>query len=96
MNPEEIASINEDRPLHKRAVRDLTVGDRIDLEGDLFADPERDHMEYQCEYSVVCEITRETTSCTVIHCEGGPSIGFPPEHMIPYASHDEGYDLPPV
>lgn len=92
MTPEEIDSINQDRPLTKRAVHDLMVGDRIDLEGDPYADPERDHIEFECEYSVVCEITRETPSCTVIHCEGGPSIAFPPEHLIPYASHDEGYD----
>lgn len=92
MTPEEIASINEDRPLQKRAVRDLMVGDMIDLAGDQYADPEGDNIAYDCEYAVVCEITRETSSCTVIHCEGGPSIGFPPEHMIPCAGHDAGYD----
>jgi hypothetical protein len=94
MTPEEIDSINQDRPLNKRMVRDLMVGDRIDLEGDPYADPDSDHPAYECEYAVVCEIIRETQSCTVIHCEGGPSIGFPPEHLIPYGGHDEGYDEP--
>lgn len=59
----------------------LAEGDRIDLEGDKYADPQHEHPMYPFEDAVVIGVEPETENCTVIHIEG-ESIGFPPSHYV--------------
>lgn len=66
----------------KIKVKDLKPGMRLDLEGDEYADPERDHVDYEFEYMVVAEIILETADCVVLELEDGHSVGFPPDHEV--------------
>jgi len=70
----------------------LRVGDLVDLEGGLFADPDGTDPALQFEYAVVCEISRETEDCIAIGFEGLDIIGFPPGHILLVGGHDGGYD----
>lgn len=69
----------------QRLVSDLRVGDYVDLEGNIFADPftdgESPHPEFAFEFQEVCEIEFETPDCTVVHFNNF-SCGFPPDHWI--------------
>lgn len=69
-------------------VSDICIGDRIDLEGDAYADPDRSHIAFEFEYALVTGIERETPGCTCLYIEGVDAFGFPPDHMIEVASHD--------
>lgn len=77
----------------RKAVEALSLGDTVDLEGDPYADPLADH-HYDTEYLTVADVVRETAECYVVHFEGGPSIGFPPDHAVPIGDHDTRYDEP--
>ena len=67
----------------KRYVRDLRIGDRVDLEADTFADPAHDpHSPFQFEFEVVAGVERETDDCTRVDFESGFSCGFPPDHLV--------------
>jgi hypothetical protein len=68
--------------------KDVKEGDRLDLEGDQFADPNGngigesgDFYAFEFELAEVEEVERETADCIVIHTSLG-SFGFPPDHMI--------------
>lgn len=64
----------------------------IDLEGDVYADPEGNEFAalYESELVEVVSVERETPECVVIGIEGGPGlIGFPPEHEITLKGHGE-------
>lgn len=65
----------------KRKVRDLRVGDRVDLEGDEIAD-NGEHPEFQFEFQTVLTLEREGEDCIVVGFESGFTCGFPPDHMI--------------
>ena len=77
----------------RQTVETLRPGDLVDLEGDPYADPLADH-PYDTEHLTVADIVRETPYCYVVHFEGGPSVGFPPDHTLPVGDHDERYDEP--
>jgi hypothetical protein len=66
----------------KKFAIDLEDGDLVDLEGDEYADPNRDHIEFECEYQVVCFHELETKDCVAIGFEGFDIVGFPPCHML--------------
>lgn len=68
----------------RRYVRDLAAGDRVDLEGDVIADPEGgdDHPEFAFEFEVVASVERETPDCYCVYFESGFACGFPPDHLV--------------
>lgn len=80
----------------KRRVDELKVGDRVDLEGDIFADPsggatdsitmgDTDHPEFAFQFEMVATITLEphdVEPCIAVEFESGLIFGFPPDHMI--------------
>ena len=64
------------------AAADIRVGDLVDLEGDAFADPDRDNIFFQSELIEVVEVVRETDECVAIGLEGFDLVGFPPGHHL--------------
>lgn len=74
-------------------VDQLVIGQRVDLQNDLYADPKgrdftqdgvgsgTDHPEFETEFQVVYDIERETPDCLVVHFDGF-SCGFPPHHEV--------------
>lgn len=64
-----------------RKISELKPGDAVDLEGDKYADPERDHPAYEYEYQIVFEIERETADCIRVDFDG-ESVGFPVDHVV--------------
>lgn len=65
-----------------RPVGEIIPGDRIDLEGDRYADPNGDTIAYQSEYAQADGVEFETPDCTVVHFTDGPSIGFPADWKV--------------
>lgn len=63
-------------------VKSLVPGQRVDLEGDPFADAEAIHPEFCFEFEVVAGLETETKDCIRVDFESGFSCGFPPEHMV--------------
>jgi hypothetical protein len=63
-------------------VKDLRLGDMLDLEGDRWADPNRSNTLFEFEYQVVWFIERETPNCTVVFLKDGGAFGFPPDHSV--------------
>lgn len=59
----------------------IKEGDLLDLEGDLYADPEWNTDNLTYEFQEVFEIERERDDCIVLHTSYG-SFGFPPDHLI--------------
>lgn len=85
----------------------IKVGDRLDLEGDSYADrPTDDHVNiFEFELAEVTEVERETADCVRIGGDGF-CVGFPVDHMLKrypptlergawvgYRVHDHGYDV---
>lgn len=60
----------------------IIVGDRIDLEGDPFADPTSSNPSLACELAEVCEVTYETADCVAIGFDGFDIVGFPRYHLL--------------
>lgn len=65
----------------KVKVKHLKVGDMVDLEGDVFADPDHDHVSLEFELATVEGIDQETAHCIVIYFNG-IAVGFPPDHEV--------------
>lgn len=65
----------------KIKVSDLQVYDMIDLEGDQYADPMKDHPEYEFSYSGVIETEIESSTVTIVHFNNA-SVGFPPDYKL--------------
>ena len=76
----------------RRRVDQVRVDDRLDLQNDIFADPDRNddagepgsHPEFAFEFARVDEIEFEPHDidpCIVLHTSQG-SFGFPPDHWI--------------
>lgn len=66
----------------------VQVGDRLDLEGDKFADPNGNGMTdlghyeaFEFELAVVNERWEEGPDCVVL-CTSLGEYGFPPDHLI--------------
>lgn len=74
------------------AVSALEPGDILDLAGDTYADPAGDNVAFEFEYATVAAVEVETPACIRVDIEGGPSIGFPPGHIVARYGHDSGYD----
>jgi LmbE family N-acetylglucosaminyl deacetylase len=66
----------------KKRIDELQIGDLVDLEGDSFADPDRDPAKgFEFQYAKVEEIDRETPDCVVVWFDNDV-VGFPPDHMV--------------
>lgn len=63
-----------------RKARELTPGDKVDLEGDPFAFSDDPTPEF--EYCVVADLEMETPNCVRVDFENYTSIGFPPDHKV--------------
>lgn len=61
--------------------KDLQLGDLVDLESDMYADPGHSHTEYEFEYSRVSGIQWEGNSTVVIEFNNA-CVAFPPEHKL--------------
>lgn len=72
----------------QRRVDMLRPGDRVDLQNDIFADPEGTsdfHAHYEYEFAVVESVEHEphdVEPCICIYFESTPPIGFPPDHWV--------------
>jgi hypothetical protein len=80
----------------KRLVSDLHIGDRVDLQNDMFADADAwaafengedgelasQHPEFQFEFERVAWMEREAEDCVRVDFESGFSCGFPPDHLV--------------
>ncbi len=66
-----------------KRVIDLVAGDKVDLQGDEYADPDPDndkpHFEY--EYQVVMGLEHENEECVRVDFEH-TSVGFAPDHRV--------------
>jgi len=62
-------------------VSKLLVGQRVDLEGDKYAD-NGNHPEFENEYEVVQSITEESRDCILVEFASGFTCGFPPDHLV--------------
>lgn len=63
------------------AVHDLQPGDKLDLEGDLIADPRGEEPALANEYVVVAGVEEETADC--IRVDGDNfACGFPHDHRV--------------
>lgn len=79
----------------QRQVAHLQPGDRVDLEGDVVADPgwanggQSEHPEFEFEFEVVLASEREGKDCTRVDFESGFSCGFPPDHWLDVDAEQE-------
>lgn len=60
-------------------VKDLRIGDYVDLEGDPFVEP---NVMFESEYMTVASIYHETPTCIAVGFEGFDVVGFPPDHEV--------------
>lgn len=66
-----------------RSVLDLRPGDRVDLEGDPYADPDGEgNPTFQHEYQIVESVELETPHCVLVHFESWDACGFPVKHRV--------------
>lgn len=75
----------------KRRIDHVRVGDRLDLEGDRYADwPDEDqskgftfaHPEFADEFQTVTAVIREHPKCIRLEFEAGFTCSFPPGHWV--------------
>jgi hypothetical protein len=59
----------------------LEPGDLVDLEDDPYADPKRDHVEYQFKLATVYQAEYEAPDCVVVDFDA-TTVGFPPDHRV--------------
>jgi len=71
--------------MRKKLVSQLVEGDLVDLEGDSVADTAATDSvtreDFKHEWSLVCEVTKETDNCWAVYFENF-SCGFPADHMF--------------
>lgn len=81
--------------METRMVKDLKAGDMIDLQGDPIADaprsPDSHWSSFEFEYALVGAVIHETPNCVILFIDGDDRYGFPPDHVVPYAGHDDEY-----
>lgn len=63
-------------------VRDLKVGNHLDLSGDVFADIERGDVAFEAKYQRIADIRIDNEHCITIELESGREFWFPPDHYI--------------
>lgn len=68
-------------PYQKITAEEVHEGDLIDLEGDPYADQERDKPCLQYEYAKVLEVRRETEDCVCVYFDN-LTVGFPIRHEL--------------
>lgn len=61
--------------------QDLKLGMRVDLEGDLYADPDKQTRLFAEEFQTVSGVVWESSACVCVYFDGG-AVGFPPEHNL--------------
>ncbi|MGE3307747.1 MAG: hypothetical protein AB7I52_17460 [Rhizobiaceae bacterium] len=70
----------------ERLISELRPGDRVDLENDIFADPDAyfgDGLSrFEFEFEVVDHVEIESPDCSCVYFESGFVCGFPPDHWI--------------
>ena len=59
----------------------LRCGDLVDLEADMYADPERDNPALECEFAEVMDVERETDDCVCVYFDS-ITVGFPASHRV--------------
>lgn len=69
------------------AVSDLAVGNMVDLEGDVFADPTGDNICFEISYAEVLGVESETPTCVRVDFDI-LSVGFPPHHLLRVWGHN--------
>lgn len=76
-----------------KKIRDLKVGDSVDLYGDQYADPNKDDQKpFAFMYETVEEVKQETTNCIrVVFCT--ITCGFPPDHEVQVFNDDKEWKL---
>lgn len=72
----------------KKRIDQLEPGDRVDLEGDIYADPNGERVEFIFEYETVETVERETADCVLVEFESGFACGFPPDHLVEIAPEE--------
>ena len=65
----------------EKLVKDIKVGDMLDLAGDKYADPDNSNTFFEYQYAEVMDLVNETPSCICIYTEAG-AFGMPPEHLV--------------
>lgn len=74
-------------------VVDIKRGDRVDLYGDKYADPDSDPGKcFEFQYAVVCEKEQETEDCIVLYFEEDSPVGFPNDHELKVAGNTGEYE----
>lgn len=71
-----------DHEIVEVAAKDVKEGDLVDLEGDTYADPDRDHPAFESEFQTVMEVEHETPECVAIGFDGFDVVGFPVDHVL--------------
>jgi hypothetical protein len=70
----------------QRMVCEFKVGDFIDLQGDMYADPGHYNgnqtSEFEFEFEEVLAVTVGAGKCICVDFVSGFSCGFPPDHWI--------------
>ncbi len=62
-------------------IKELQIGDLVDLENDPFADPDHSNPMYPFEYQTICAIEVENPDCICVYFDGS-TCGFPTDHMV--------------
>lgn len=76
-------SADERQPTVLCPVGDLREGWQVDLAGDPYADPDRDHPAFESEFETVWTApVVESAECIAVGF-GFDVVGFPPDHRVP-------------
>lgn len=80
----------------KLRIDQLKLGQRVDLQNDMIADPEAyqafqngedggavtSHPEFEFDYEVVHDLIPEGPDCICVNFNSGFACGFPPDHLV--------------
>ncbi len=70
-------------------VSEVKIGDMLDLAGDTIVDPASSNVALEFELALVVEVERENLAGILIGLEGLGAYGFPPDHQVWLAGHDD-------
>jgi hypothetical protein len=68
----------------------LRVGDLIDLQGDVFADPSHENRYFASAWQTVATIEPEGDGCVAVGIEGFDVVGFPSGHYVRVRNPTDG------